>query len=151
MINKAICIIGPTCVGKTDLSIKLLDYFPFEIISVDSCMIYKYMNIGSGKPNSYVLKKYKHNLIDICEPEDIYSVFQFCKDSYFLMKSCWKRNKIPLFVGGSMMYFWGLFYFFRHLSCFSTDLKKSSLCLQRDFINFLNVAVIPVDKNDLSP
>ena len=84
---------GPTCVGKTDISIELINNFNFEIISVDSCMIYKNMNIGTGKPGKKILKKIKHNLIDIINPEEKYSVIDFCKISESIIKKCFKKKK----------------------------------------------------------
>ena len=81
--NKAVCILGPTCIGKTDLSIKLLKYFPFDIISVDSCMVYKGLSVGTGKPDKLTLLKFKHNLVDLYDPEYNYTVFNFIKDVFF--------------------------------------------------------------------
>ena len=132
--KKIICVMGPTCVGKTDISIKLLDIQAFEIISVDASMVYKYMNIGTNKPSHHLLNKVKHHLINIRKPCDYYSAFDFYKDAADIIHSTWKKKKIPLLVGGSMMYFWILQYFF----------KKHF-----NFFSFLNVAIIPIDKYKL--
>ncbi len=133
MINKlSICLLGPTCVGKSSVSFKLNDFLPIEIISLDSVMIYKYMNIGSDKPNDRILTDIKHYLINICDPIESYSIFKFCIDSIDILNSCFKRNKIPLFVGGNLMYLW----FFQNIF-----LNKYSYN-----IKFLNIGIIPIDK-----
>ena len=105
MMNKVICLMGPTSIGKTDLSISLCEQFNIEIISVDSVMIYKDFNIGSAKPSSSILKKYPHSMIDIIEPWESYSVAFFYRDLLRNIDDIHKRGKIPLLVGGSMMYF----------------------------------------------
>jgi tRNA dimethylallyltransferase len=100
--------LGPTASGKTALAIELLKYFPFEIVSVDSVMIYRGMNIGSAKPKDEILKIAPHHLIDICDPADIYSAAQFCRDAKQLIDNILAQGKIPLLVGGTMMYFHSL-------------------------------------------
>ena len=82
MMNKVICLMGPTSIGKTDLSISLCEQFNIEIVSVDSVMIYKDFNIGSAKPCSSILKKYPHSMIDIIEPWETYSVAFFIEIYY---------------------------------------------------------------------
>ena len=96
---------GPTSIGKTALSISLCEQFNIEIVSVDSVMIYKEFNIGSAKPRSLTLKKYPHSMIDIIEPWETYSVAFFYRDLLRNLDDIHKRGKIPLLVGGSMMYF----------------------------------------------
>ena len=96
---------GPTSIGKTDLSISLCEQFNIEIVSVDSVMIYKEFNIGSAKPCSSILKKYPHSMIDIIEPWETYSVAFFYSDLLRNIDDIHKRGKTPLLVGGSMMYF----------------------------------------------
>ena len=98
-------IIGPTAIGKSKIAIELVDKYPFEIISLDSSMIYREMNIGTDKPDSKILSKYKHHLIDIIDPNEDYNVFQYCKDINVAIKEIFKNKKIPLLVGGTMMYF----------------------------------------------
>ena len=98
-------IIGPTAIGKSKIAIELVDKYPFEIISLDSSMIYREMNIGTDKPDSKILSKYKHHLIDIIDPNEDYNVFQYCKDIDVAIKEIFKNKKIPLLVGGTMMYF----------------------------------------------
>lgn len=94
-----ICLMGPTATGKTDLAIKLTKKFPIELISVDSAMIYKGMDIGSAKPKIF------HHLIDVRYPNETYSVGEFCKDAVKIIDAIHRKNKIPLLVGGTMMYF----------------------------------------------
>ncbi len=109
-LNNIFCLIGPTAVGKSLISIELCKLFPFEIISVDSALIYKYMNIGTDKPNKKILKNIPHYLIDIIDPKEIYSVNNFFFD---ILNSIYKiiyiNKKIPLLVGGTMMYYNVLF------------------------------------------
>lgn len=103
-----ICLMGPTAVGKTDLAIdlatKVFD-IQFDIISVDSAMVYHGLNIGTGKPEASILLEVPHALVDIRQPYDSYSVANFCHDVDGLIKKSIKNNKIPLLVGGTMMYF----------------------------------------------
>ena len=96
---------GPTGVGKTDLAIELYKNFDINIISVDSVQIYKHLNIGSGKPSSNVLDKYPHDLIDILKPNESYSTSQFQGDVIDSIREAFKAGRIPLLVGGTMMYF----------------------------------------------
>lgn len=96
---------GPTSIGKTALSISLCEQFNIEIVSVDSVMIYKEFNIGSAKPCNLTLKQYPHSMIDIIEPWETYSVAFFYRDLLRNIDDIHKRGKIPLLVGGSMMYF----------------------------------------------
>ncbi|MDA8561509.1 tRNA (adenosine(37)-N6)-dimethylallyltransferase MiaA [Gammaproteobacteria bacterium] len=98
-------LMGPTASGKTDLAIELVSRYPFEIISVDSAMVYRDMNIGTAKPNSSVLLKTPHKLIDICNPDKKYSAAKFYEDSLSEIKLIHSRGNIPLLVGGTMMYF----------------------------------------------
>jgi len=98
-------ILGPTASGKTDLAIDICDSAPCEIISVDSVMVYKNCNIGSAKPSEKTLKKYPHHLVNVIEPTSIFSVSDFYKCSLQLIDEIHSRNKLPLFVGGTMMYF----------------------------------------------
>ena len=104
-MNKVICLMGPTSIGKTALTISLCEQFNIEIVSVDSVMIYKEFNIGSAKPCNLTLKQYPHSMIDIIEPWETYSVAFFYRDLLRNIDDIHKRGKIPLLVGGSMMYF----------------------------------------------
>ena len=91
------------------MAINLVDKFPFEIISVDSVMVYKDCNIGSAKPNKDLLKKYPHHLVDQVSLDEIFTVAEFYKLSRQLIKEIHMKGRIPLFVGGTMMYFKSLY------------------------------------------
>lgn len=105
MDNTIICLMGPTAVGKTDLAVRLVEEFPCEIISVDSAMVYRGMDIGTAKPTADILARAPHALIDIKDPADAYSAAEFCVDAQQCIEGILARNKIPLLVGGTMMYF----------------------------------------------
>lgn len=96
---------GPTAAGKTDLAIHLAQHYPFEIISVDSALVYRGMDIGTAKPEPEILKAYPHHLVDILDPTESYSVGDFQRDASQLMADITRRGKIPLLVGGTMLYF----------------------------------------------
>ena len=101
-----IFLLGPTAAGKTDWAINWHNQFKFlEIISVDSVMVYKECNIGSSKPSNEVLEKYPHHLINHVSVEHIFSVANFYETALQLIKDIHLQDKIPLMVGGSMMYF----------------------------------------------
>jgi tRNA dimethylallyltransferase len=97
--------LGPTASGKTSLAIDLHKSLPIEIISVDSVMVYKGCDIGSAKPTKDILLKHPHHLIDCVDPESIFTVADFHKKSIELIDKIHQKNKVPFFVGGSMMYF----------------------------------------------
>ena len=101
----ALFLMGPTASGKTDLVIELKKQYPIEIISVDSALIYKGMDIGTAKPNKKELIQAPHRLINILDPSESYSAASFCKDALKEMDEIVKSGKIPLLVGGTMLYF----------------------------------------------
>ena len=101
----AIFLMGPTASGKTDLAIELCEKLPCEIISVDSALIYKGMDIGTAKPTNEELVRAPHQLIDILDPAQSYSVAEFRKDALEAMQQVVARGNIPLLVGGTMMYY----------------------------------------------
>jgi tRNA dimethylallyltransferase len=101
----AILLLGPTASGKTELALALADSFPVELISVDSAMVYRGMNIGTAKPSPDVLARYPHRLVDICEPRDAYSASRFRRDALDAMSDITAAGRIPLLVGGTMLYF----------------------------------------------
>lgn len=96
---------GPTASGKTSCAIELLKHLPCEIVSVDSAMIYRHMNIGTAKPSDEILQHAPHHLIDIRNPDQSYSVAEFCQDANQLIREIQARQRIPLLVGGTIMYF----------------------------------------------
>ena len=105
MQPKVICLIGPTASGKTDLSLRLAEDFPCEIVSVDSAMIYKTMDIGTAKPSLSQRGQVTHHLIDMIDPLQAYSAAKFTEDAQSLIHSIQARGKMPLLVGGTMLYF----------------------------------------------
>ena len=107
--KKIITLIGPTACNKTSIAIHLIRKFPISIIGVDSVQIYKRFNIGSAKPPQEILKKYKHHLVDSVDPENVFSVKNFYDQAHRLVMQEHADNRIPLFVGGTMMYFNALF------------------------------------------
>jgi tRNA dimethylallyltransferase len=104
----AVCLMGPTATGKTDLAVALSQHFPFEIISVDSSLVYRGLDIGSAKPSLEVLRESPHRLIDIREPNQPYSAADFSLDAEREMRSIFDAGNIPLLVGGTMFYFHSL-------------------------------------------
>lgn len=96
---------GPTAAGKTDLALAIARQLPVEIISVDSALVYRGMDIGTAKPSLAERQQVPHHLIDILEPNEVYSVGQFRDDARRLMADITSRHKIPLLVGGTMLYF----------------------------------------------
>ena len=100
-----ITIMGPTVVGKTDLAISLSKLFSSGIISVDSVQVYKGMDIGSGKPSKDILDRYPHKLVSFIDPWKSYSTALFILDASREINLCDRSNKVPLLVGGTMLYF----------------------------------------------
>lgn len=101
----AILLMGPTATGKTELAMALSDCFPCEIVSVDSVMVYQSMDIGSAKPDTTTLARYPHQLIDMNDPSQPYSAADFRQDALRVMGEAAMNNKVPLLVGGTMLYF----------------------------------------------
>ena len=99
---------GPTASGKTQLSYDLVKHFPCDIISVDSALIYRDMNIGTAKPTASELATIPHRLVNICDPSERYSVGQFREDAIREIQSIHEQGRLPLLVGGTMMYFHAL-------------------------------------------
>ena len=104
----AIAIMGPTASGKTAAALAIAQVIPAEIISVDSALVYRGMDIGTAKPTPEELAQVPHHLIDIIDPLDAYSVAQFRNDTLRLVADITARGKLPLLVGGTMLYFKGL-------------------------------------------
>ncbi|CZT31121.1 tRNA (adenosine(37)-N6)-dimethylallyltransferase MiaA [Pseudomonas cerasi] len=101
----AIFLMGPTAAGKTDLAIELTKVLPCELISVDSALVYRGMDIGTAKPSKAQLAEYPHRLIDILDPAQSYSAADFRSDALAAMAEITARGNIPLLVGGTMLYF----------------------------------------------
>ena len=98
-------ILGPTGAGKTDLALRLAERHDLEIVSVDSAMVYRGMDIGTGKPSPEVLRRHPHHLVDILDPLQAYSAGQFVRDARRAIDDIRARGKLPLLVGGTMLYF----------------------------------------------
>ncbi len=96
---------GPTASGKTQLAIELLQRGPFDLVSVDSAQVYRGLDIGSGKPDAATLAIAPHRLIDIRDPAEAYSAADFCQDALREIADIQSQNRIPLLVGGTMLYF----------------------------------------------
>lgn len=101
----AIFLMGPTASGKTGLAVDLYAKLPIELISVDSALVFRDMDIGTAKPDAETLAKAPHHLIDIISPTQAYSAANFRNDALRLMAEITARGKIPLLVGGTMLYF----------------------------------------------
>jgi tRNA dimethylallyltransferase len=104
-MSKAIFLMGPTASGKTGAAVDLYAKLPIEIISVDSALVFRGMDIGTAKPDAETLAKAPHHLIDIIDPTKAYSAANFRSDALRLMADITARGKIPLLVGGTMLYF----------------------------------------------
>tara|TARA_Y100000389_G_scaffold199651_1_gene238454 strand:- start:3463 stop:4392 length:930 start_codon:yes stop_codon:yes gene_type:complete len=105
MKQNVILLMGPTASGKTDLAISLFKKISSDIISVDSAMVYRGMNIGTAKPDVSCLNEVPHQLIDIRDPENSYSAGEFVRDAFAAITASTAKGNIPIFVGGTMMYF----------------------------------------------
>ena len=105
MSKTDILLMGPTASGKTDLAISLCKRFPCDVISVDSALVYRGMDIGTAKPDAETQQRTPHRLIDIREPEESYSAGEFVRDAYREMDEIFAAGRIPLLAGGTMMYF----------------------------------------------
>lgn len=100
-----ICLMGPTASGKTDLAVNLSEHFASEIINVDSAQIYQGMDIGSGKPSLQIRQKVPHHLMDFLDPKIPYNAAQFRHDAIACINEILERGKVPILVGGTMLYF----------------------------------------------
>jgi tRNA dimethylallyltransferase len=105
VLPPAIFLMGPTASGKTNVAVELVQRLPVELISVDSALVFRDMNIGTAKPDAAILSKAPHHLIDIIDPTEAYSAAVFRQDTLRLMAEITARGKIPLLVGGTMLYF----------------------------------------------
>src|SRR3990167_1845496 len=105
VLKPVLCLLGPTASGKSALGVQFSAIYPIEIISVDAAMVYKDMNIGTAKPSIHERQLVAHHLIDIINPTEAFSAAQFCSQAHDLIPAIHQRNKIPLLLGGTMMYF----------------------------------------------
>jgi len=100
-----VCLAGPTAAGKTELAVALARRFPVDVISVDSAMVYRGLDIGTAKPDSRVRAEVPHHLVDIRDPWESYSAGQFAADARGLIRTSLAAGRLPLLVGGTMLYF----------------------------------------------
>ncbi len=100
-----IVLMGPTASGKTDLALEIVQHWPCEIVSVDSAMVYRGMDIGTAKPCPTILRQFPHHLIDIRDPADPFSAAEFCQAATQAMQIIHSKGRIPLLVGGTGLYF----------------------------------------------
>lgn len=105
MTLPVIFLMGPTATGKTEIAVSLSRQNPIDVISVDSAMVYRGMDIGTAKPSKVLLKEVPHRLIDICEPDETYSAAKFRLDALLAINEIHSQNRIPLLVGGTGLYF----------------------------------------------
>ena len=103
--RRAILLMGPTGSGKSDLAMRLAEALPLEIVSVDSALVYRGMDIGTAKPSAAMRARVAHHLIDIRDPAESYSAGEFTRDAWRAMQEIWRRGRQPLLVGGTMLYF----------------------------------------------
>ncbi|MEN9946188.1 MAG: hypothetical protein RLZZ293_574 [Pseudomonadota bacterium] len=136
--NSAILLMGPTAVGKTQLALRLGQYYPIEIISVDSALVYQDLDIGSAKPSHDELQSVPHHLINIISPLENYSVAQFLAIAKQLVKEVCQRGNLPVLVGGTMMYYNSLLNGLSQLPEANSELR---LELDNQFTKFGNVVM----------
>jgi tRNA dimethylallyltransferase len=103
-----IAIVGPTAVGKSELALRLAQYFPIEIISADSRQVYRYMDIGTNKPTPAERASVPHHVIDVIEPDEDFSLAMYNQLAMEALKAIQQKSKLPLLVGGSGLYVWSL-------------------------------------------
>lgn len=119
-----VLLMGPTASGKTDLAIELQQHLPLDIISVDSVMVYRGMDIGSAKPDADTLARAPHRLIDIRDPAEAYSAAEFCADAQREIEAIHAAGRIPLLTGGTMLYYRALLYGLSELPSANAELRK---------------------------
>jgi tRNA dimethylallyltransferase len=105
MDRPAILLMGPTAAGKTDVAMALAESLPVEIVSVDSAMVYRGMDIGTAKPDPQTLARVPHHLVDVADPAEGYSAGRFLQEAAAAMAGIRQRGRVPLLAGGTMLYF----------------------------------------------
>ena len=133
MERVVIVIVGPTCSGKTNLSLKFAQLIPSEIISADSRQIYKYLDIGTATPSKQQLEKIPHHLLDILDPSENYDASLFEKDAELLIEQIFQKNKTPIVVGGSGLYIKALIDGIFDTSAKDLDYRKELLQKRLEF------------------
>jgi tRNA dimethylallyltransferase len=120
-----IVLTGPTGTGKTDWAVRLAERLPVEIVSVDSALVYRGLDIGTAKPSRELRDRVAHHLIDLCDPSEIYSAGRFVEDAVRLVDEIQARGRIPLLVGGTMLYLRALWRGIAPMPTASPELRKS--------------------------
>jgi len=118
-----VCLVGPTAAGKTEVAIRLTGRFPFDIVSVDSAMVYRGMDIGTAKPPAEVMLKVPHRLVNILDPWEAYSAGRFCEDATREIHEIIAAGRVPLLVGGTFLYFRALEYGLADLPAADDELR----------------------------
>jgi len=101
---RCLCLTGPTACGKTELALELAEHVPIEIVSMDSAMVYRGLDIGTAKPTAAVRARVPHHLIDVVEPTEAYSAGRFARDAAAAVREIAARGRLPLLVGGTLLY-----------------------------------------------
>jgi len=120
-----IVLTGPTGTGKTDWAARLAERLPVEIVSVDSALVYRGLDIGTAKPSRELRKRIPHHLIDVCDPAEVYSAGRFVEDAVRLVAEIQARDRIPMLVGGTMLYLRALWRGIAPMPTASPQLRKS--------------------------
>ena len=120
----AVLLMGPTGAGKSGLALRLVRELPLEIVSVDSALVYRGMDIGSAKPDRALRQRIPHHLIDICDPTDNYSAGRFVTDATAAIEAIHARGKVPLLVGGTMLYLRALMHGLAQLPEASPEVRR---------------------------
>lgn len=103
-LARCVCLTGPTACGKTDLALRLAEKVPLEIISMDSAMVYRGLDVGTAKPPAEVRQRVPHHLIDVLDPSEAYSAGRFARDAAAAIDAVLARGRLPLLVGGTLLY-----------------------------------------------
>lgn len=149
-----ITIQGPTGSGKSDLAVKLCKALDTELISADSRQVYRYMDIGTAKPDKQIQNEIKHHLIDIIDPSERYNTGSFLRDSSLIINELYERGKIPVICGGSMLYVKNLIEGISEIPDVPEDIKKyvAELFHQKSIIELYDMVKVfdPVFANGIS-
>jgi len=124
---QVVLIMGATASGKTDLALSLAERYPFDIISVDSAMVYRGMDIGTAKPDKQTLARFPHQLVDILDPAQAYSAAEFCRDANQAIANSLEQGRWPLLVGGTFLYFNAWLHGLSNLPSADTELREQLL------------------------
>src|SRR3954470_1994706 len=103
-LPRCVCLTGPTACGKTEIALDLAERLPIDIVSMDSAMVYRSLDIGTAKPSAAVRARVPHHLVDIVEPDDAYSAGRFARDAAAAVRDITARGRLPLLVGGTLLY-----------------------------------------------